>query len=110
MLYLSLKEHKEIFEDYDEVIVRKILGKVTISFLNQAWQMLLKGKNEIERTSMKIETLEVLVIRIVYMAKLPTLEEVINNINKDEFENNEKELGNDIKKILEIFPGSEVIK
>ena len=110
ILRIFLKDHKIIYEIYNEEIINDIIGELNISFLNQVWQMLIKGKSEIEKTPLKVEALEVLVIRIIYMKKLPTLEEVISSINKEQNYGDETEIGNDIKKILELFPGSEVIK
>ena len=78
--------------------------------------MLIKGKEEISKVSHAIEALEVLVIRIAYSCQLPSLEEVVNKIKSDEKINEFKknsdnnEIGDDIKKILEIFPDGKVIK
>ncbi len=110
MLNSSLKDYNAIYEIYNGEIIDKILEKLGISFLNQLWQMLLKGKSEMSKTPLKIEALDILIIRIIYMSKLPTLEDIVTTINKDESNIKNKEIGNDIKKILEIFPGSAVIK
>ena len=92
-----------------------ILSKCNLPFLNQIWQMLIKGKEEISKVSHAIEALEVLVIRIAYSCQLPSLEEVVDKIKSEksnEFEQNSdnNEIGDDIKKILEIFPDGKVIK
>ena len=110
ILSLSLKEYKEIYEVYNEEVISQILDKLNVSFLNQAWQMLLRGKSEMEKTPLKTEALEVLILRIIYMAKLPTIESIVASINKEDNNMYNKEIGNDIKKILNIFPGSEIIK
>ena len=72
--------------------------------------MLLRGKSEMAKTPLKTEALEVLILRIIYMAKLPTIESIVASINKEDNNMHNKEIGNDIKKILNIFPGSEIIK
>ncbi len=110
ILSLSLKEYKEIYEVYNEEVISQILDKLNVSFLNQAWQMLLRGKSEMAKTPLKTEALEVLILRIIYMAKLPTIESIVASINKEDNNMHNKEIGNDIKKILNIFPGSEIIK
>ena len=74
--------------------------------------MLIKGKEEINKVAHGIEGLEVLVIRIAYSCQLPSLEEVVDKIKNeksDEFKQN-NDIGNDIKKILELFPNGKVIK
>ena len=93
---------------------RKFHQKSTVFQLNQTWQMLIKGKEEISKMAFQIEALEVLVIRISYSSKLPQVEDIIEEIKKnknDEFtENIDKiEIGNDVKKILEIFPESRIL-
>ena len=62
----------------------------------------------------EIEALEVIVIRLSYSAKLPTIEQLVYSINRKKdndlninIDNNG--IGNDIKKILDIFPGSKLI-
>lgn len=110
IVHVSLKEYKTIYEIYNKDMINELMKELNISFLNQTWQMLIKGKSEIINTPLKLESLEVLVIRIIYMKKLPTVEEVVTSINKDKDNVVEEEIGNDIKKILDLFPGSEVIK
>ena len=63
---------------------------------------------------MEIEALEIIIIRLAFSSKLPTIEELIYSVrgkkNDDlnvNIDNNE--IGNEIKKILEIFPGSKLI-
>ena len=77
--------------------------------------MLLKGKEEIAKSAQQIESLEILIIRISYSAKLPRVEDIVEGIKKNkngELKENieDNNLGNDIKKILEIFPESRILK
>ena len=115
LIHTKASQNKnEIYELYDKEKINHMLEKSTIFQLNQIWQMLIKGKEEISKIAYQIEALEVIVIRISYSSKLPQVEDIIKEIKKnknDEFtENIDKiEIGNDIKKILEIFPESRIL-
>ena len=91
-----------------------IISKCNIPFLNQIWQMLLKGKEEVNKVSHQIEALEILIIRIAYSSRLPSLETVVKKIKEDNNELNldikDDDIGNDIRKILEVFPESKIVK
>ena len=109
---LASGKNKEI---YDLTLFENISKKCNIPLLNQIWQMLVKGKQEMIVVAYPIEALEITIIRIAYTCRLPSLEEVVNSIKKEK--NNElnlnidnNEIGNDIKKILEIFPDGEIVK
>ncbi len=115
LTHLSTKNNESLFEEYDKEQINSILEKSSISLLNQFWQMLLKGKEEIIIAPQGIEALEVLIIRMTYSSKLPTIEELVYSIkNKKDNDLNlnidNNEIGNDIKKILDIFPDSKIIK
>jgi DNA polymerase-3 subunit gamma/tau len=116
ILFIVSKKTDHILNEYNKDKIDSILSKCNLPFLNQIWQMLIKGKEEISKVSHAIEALEVLVIRIAYSCQLPSLEEVVNKIKSDEKSNEFKkngdnnEIGDDIKKILEIFPDGKVIK
>ena len=68
-----------------------------------------EGKEEIRLAPQGIEALEVIIIRMVFTSKLPTIEELVFKI-KNEKDNDlnlnidNNDMGNDIKKILDIFP------
>ncbi len=109
---LASGKNKEI---YDLTLFENISKKCNIPLLNQIWQMLVKGKQEMIVVAYPIEALEITIIRIAYTCRLPSLEEVVNSIKKEK--NNElnlnidnNEIGNDIKKILEIFPDGKIVK
>jgi DNA polymerase-3 subunit gamma/tau len=115
ILFTASKKTDYIFNEYNKEKIGLILRKCNLPFLNQIWQMLIKGKEEISKVSHAIEALEVLVIRIAYSCQLPSLEEVVDKIKSEksnEFDQNSdnNEIGDDIKKILEIFPDGKVIK
>ena len=92
-----------------------IIDKCDITFLNQIWQMLLKGKDEVSKVSHQIEALEILIIRIAYSSQLPSLETVVKKIKEDNdnelnFDIKDKNIGNEIKKILDAFPEGKIVK
>ena len=102
-------------EIYEKDKFQTIIDKCDIPFLNQVWHMLLRGKDEVNKVSHQMEALEILIIRIAYSSQLPSLEEVVKKIKEDN--NNELNLdvkdnniGNDIKKILDVFPKGKVLK
>ncbi len=102
-------------EIYEKDKFQTIIDKCDIPFLNQVWHMLLKGKDEVNKVSLQMEALEILIIRIAYGSQLPSLETVVKKIkedNNDELNLNLKDnnIGNDIKKILDTFPEGKVLK
>tara|TARA_B100000579_G_C22769956_1_gene823453 strand:+ start:24 stop:1253 length:1230 start_codon:yes stop_codon:yes gene_type:complete len=102
-------------EIYEKEKFELIIKKCDIPFLNQIWQMLLKGQEEINRVSHPIEALEVIIIRITYSCKLPSLEKVVKSIKEDKnielnLDLKDGNIGTDIKKILEAFPEGKVLK
>ena len=110
----STKENEMIYEEYNKEQIDLMLEKTSISMLNQFWQILLKGKEEIRVAPQGIEALEVILIRLAYSAKLPTIEELVYKIkNKKDYDLNinidNNDIGNDLKKILDIFPKSKLI-
>ena len=113
-LISSLAAKKNI-EIYEKDKFQTIIDKCDIPFLNQVWHMLLRGKDEVNKVSHQMEALEILIIRIAYSSQLPTLETIVKKIKEDN--NNELNLdigdtniGNDIKKILDVFPAGKVLK
>ena len=102
-------------EMYEKEKFELIIKKCDIPFLNQIWQMLLKGKEEINRVSQPMEALEVTIIRISYSCKLPSVEQVVKYIKEDKnidlnFDSKDNNIGTDIQKILEAFPEGKVLK
>ena len=112
--FQSTKESETIYEEYNKEQIDLISEKTSLSLLNQFWQLLLKGREEMKIAPQDIEALEIIIIRLAYSAKLPTIEQLVYSINnkKDNdlnINNDNNKLGNDIKKILDIFPGSKLI-
>jgi len=112
--FQSTRVEGSIYEEYNKEQIDFLIEKTSVSILNQFWQILLKGREEMQIAPQEIEALEVIVIRLSYSAKLPTIEQLVYSINrkKDDDLNiniDNNSIGNDIKKILDIFPGSKLI-
>ena len=112
--FQSTKVEGSIYEEYNKEQIDFLIENTSISILNQFWQILLKGREEMQIAPQEIEALEVIIIRLSYSAKLPTIEQLVYSINRKKdndlninIDNNS--VGNDIKKILDIFPGSKLI-
>ena len=102
-------------EIYEKEKFELIIKKCDIPFLNQIWQMLLKGKEEINRVSQPMEALEVTIIRISYSCQLPSLQQVVENIKEDKsidlnLDSKDNNIGTDIQRILKAFPEGKVLK
>ncbi|RCL02483.1 MAG: DNA polymerase III subunit gamma/tau [Candidatus Tokpelaia sp. JSC161] len=54
--------------------------KLSVMTLSQSWQILLKGIAEVEKSSRPFAAAEMLLIRLSHAADLPTLDEVIRNL------------------------------
>ena len=115
LILYTVKKEKKLDDYYDEDMLKLILEKCNLPFLNQIWQMLITGKEEMHKVNHPIEALEILVVRLAYTCKLPSLEEVVdivkdrkNSINLDV--NDREEIGDDIRKILDIFPEGKILK
>ncbi|MBF96262.1 MAG: DNA polymerase III subunit tau [Alphaproteobacteria bacterium MarineAlpha9_Bin4] len=112
--YQSTKVSNDIYNEYNKEQIDVIIEKTSVSLLNQFWQTLLKGREEMKIAPLDIEALEIVIIRLAYSSKLPTIEQLVYSINskKDDDLNinvDNNDIGNDIKKILNIFPGSKLI-
>ena len=112
--FQSTKVSGSMYEEYNKELIDLVLEKTSVSLLNQFWQTLLKGREEMRLAPQDIEALEIIVIRLAYSSKLPTIEQLVYSINdkKDNDLNiniDNNDIGNDIKKILNIFPGSKLI-
>ena len=113
-LISSLADNKNI-ETYEKDKFQTIIDNCDIPFLNQVWHMLLRGKDEVNKVSHQIEALEILIIRIAYSSQLPTLETVVKKIKEDNnddlnFDVKDNNIGNDIKKILDVFSEGKILK
>lgn len=89
--YLATKK-KILGEEFDDGIsenlskkLSELADKASNSALAKIWQMLLKGRVEIENAISQKQAFEMLIFRICHLANLPNLGKLINSIgaNKD---------------------------
>lgn len=66
--------------------LESIAGSLSIPSLNQIWQVILKGIDELKSAVNELLVLEMAVIRIVYLSPVPDLYELINSKPNDEME------------------------
>ena len=62
---------------------KAITALTSMAALTRAWQMLLKGLNEAQISSSPIHTAEMILIRLAYLADLPTPVEAIKKMNTE---------------------------
>ena len=59
----------------------ELAKKLSMSELSQTWQMLLKGYQELQNHEMPHIVAEMILIRLAFASKLPSLDEISNNLN-----------------------------
>jgi DNA polymerase III subunit gamma/tau len=59
---------------------KAIAGRLSMAALSRAWQMLLKGLEEVGRAPRPMTVVEMLLIRMCYAANLPPLDEVVRGL------------------------------
>ncbi len=61
---------------------RAFAGQLSMRVLARAWQMLLKGLNEVQAAGRPLDAAEMVLVRIAYAADLPTPDEVIRSLGE----------------------------
>ena len=59
-----------------------IATPLNVSLLMRAWQLLLKGYEEVSRAPSPSQSLEMVLIRLCYMADIPSLDQLLDGFNK----------------------------
>ena len=59
-----------------------IANRISMAALTRAWQMLLKGLNEAQISSQPIHAVEMILIRLAYIADIPTPADLIKTLNR----------------------------
>jgi DNA polymerase-3 subunit gamma/tau len=63
---------------------RDFAAKLSMRVLSRAWQMLLKGVGEVQESGRPLAAAEMVMVRIAYVADLPTPDDVIRSLNGDD--------------------------
>ena len=62
---------------------RSFAASLSMRVLARTWQMLLKGLSEVQHAARPIAAAEMVLVRIAYVADLPTPDDVIRSLNED---------------------------
>ncbi len=62
---------------------RDFAAKLSMRVLSRAWQMLLKGMEEVREAARPVAAAEMVLVRIAYAADLPTPDEVVRSLGGD---------------------------
>ncbi|MEL7030489.1 MAG: DNA polymerase III subunit gamma/tau, partial [Pseudomonadota bacterium] len=60
---------------------KEMADKLAVNGLTRAWNMLLKGAEEIERSPQPVQAADMLIIRLAYAADLPTPDELVKRLS-----------------------------
>jgi DNA polymerase-3 subunit gamma/tau len=74
-------------------IVRSMAKSLTMADLTQTWQILLRGQNEVRMSSVPLKAMEMVLIRLIYAARLPSPVDLIRqatNVRQDSGQLNDK--------------------
>lgn len=69
---------------HEQNLAKEMAGRLSVAHLARAWQLLLKGLDEMRSASHPFATLDMLLIRIAYAANLPTPAALIRAIESGE--------------------------
>ena len=69
--------------EHEKEAGKKMSENLSVSTLTRTWQMLLKGVSEIKYADNPLKTLEMLLVRLVYAAELPTPIEAVSRLSDD---------------------------
>ncbi len=79
-------------------LLKDIASKTSIATLSRVWQMMLQGVSEMQLSTNSKQTLDMLLIRIVYMTDVPPVKDILEELKKQPVKNLDK---NETKKIEE---------
>jgi len=93
--------------------LKELSTKLEIQSISMIWQMFNKGLFEVQNSFSPISSLEMLIIRLIYLKESPNPQELIadlsNSISKMESENSgDNNINSKVKEIMDFFPGAEV--
>ena len=109
---------KSSLTDSEYNAVQEVAGNLDVSTLSMIWQMLNKGLHEVTDSFSPITSLEMLIIRIIYLNDIPKPNQLISELNNMVEKNDNKiqdksgetssEMDPKVKEIIDFFPGTEV--
>ena len=89
--------------------LKELSTNLEIQSISMIWQMFNKGLFEVQNSFSPISSLEMLIIRLIYLEDSPNPEDLIKNLSRsiDETES-DKSINPKVKEIIDFFPGTEV--
>ena len=99
----------------EQEIIDKISNNINMPTLIIFWQLILKALDELSIVSSPILSLEMLIVRLVHLKEMPSYENILellkkNNLNQEEVENNNTTIDLNTNKKKFINEENEVIK
>tara|TARA_B100000073_G_scaffold8164_1_gene6971 strand:+ start:15162 stop:16409 length:1248 start_codon:yes stop_codon:yes gene_type:complete len=93
--------------------LKELSTNLEIQSISMIWQMFNKGLFEVQNSFSPISSLEMLIIRLIYLKESPNPQELVadlsNSISKMESENSgDNNINSKVKEIMDFFPGAEV--
>jgi len=93
--------------------LKELSTDLEIQSISMIWQMFNKGLFEVQNSFSPISSLEMLIIRLIYLKESPNPQELVadlsNSISKMESENSgDNNINSKVKEIMDFFPGAEV--
>ena len=93
-------------------IIKDTISKINLSSLMRVWKLLLKGEMELKNNFDAKKIMDIIIVNVCYGSRLPTLDEILKNEDKEEdkvetpTKNNNDEL---IENITNLFDGATVL-
>lgn len=75
--------HDITVPENERVRGEKMAKELSMGALSSAWQVLLKGLDEVKRADNPLQVLEMVLIRLAFLSDLPPLQQVIEDIKKN---------------------------
>lgn len=69
--------------EYDREAAKKMADGISMPTLTRLWQMLLKGVSEVKLAPSPLAALEMLCVRIAYSSQLPSIAEIVKNLETE---------------------------
>ena len=93
-------------------IIKDTISKINLSSLMRVWKLLLKGEIELKNNFDTKKIMDIIIVNVCYGSRLPTLDEMLKNEDKEEnkietpTKNNNDEL---IENITNLFDGATIL-
>lgn len=93
-------------------IIKDTISKINLSSLMRVWKLLLKGEMELKNNFDVKKIMDIIIVNVCYGSRLPTLDEILKNGDKEEdkIEEPTKDKNEDlIENITNLFDGATIL-